>query len=53
MNFADRLLGGRDGARPALITLDAEHSYGQLSGTVLGIAGVDTAGLPLSGVDER
>ena len=34
MNFADRLLAGRNGARPALITLDAEHSYGQLSAAV-------------------
>src|SRR5207253_1917792 len=34
VNFADRLLAGRNGARPALITLDAEHSYGQLSAAV-------------------
>jgi long-chain acyl-CoA synthetase len=39
VNFADRLLGGRDGGRPALITLDAEHSYGQLSGAVSSVAG--------------
>lgn len=38
MNFADRLLAGKDGGRPALITLDAEHSYAELSTAVSSIA---------------
>jgi len=31
VNFADRLLAGKDEGRPALITLDAEHSYRELT----------------------
>lgn len=38
MNFADRLLLGRDDGRPALITLDAEHSYRELSSAVSSVA---------------
>ncbi|HYY51847.1 MAG TPA: AMP-binding protein, partial [Myxococcales bacterium] len=38
MNFADRLLAGKDGGRPALITLEAEHSYGELSAAVSSVA---------------
>jgi len=34
VNFAAFLLGGKDERRPALISLDAEHSYGQLSAAV-------------------
>jgi long-chain acyl-CoA synthetase len=39
VNFADRLLAGKDGGRPALITLEAEHSYGELSTAVSSVAG--------------
>ena len=38
MNFADRLLAGRDAGRPALITLDAEHSYRELTFAVSAVA---------------
>ncbi|HEX4382628.1 MAG TPA: AMP-binding protein [Myxococcales bacterium] len=39
MNFAERLLAGRrDAGKAALITLEAEHSYGELSRSVLGAA---------------
>ena len=38
MNFANRLLAGRDGSRPALLTLDAEHSYRELSSAVSAVA---------------
>ena len=38
MNFADRLLAGKDASRPAVITLEAAHSYGELSATVSSVA---------------
>lgn len=38
MNFAERLLADRDPSRPALITLEAEHSYGELSAAVGAVA---------------
>jgi long-chain acyl-CoA synthetase len=38
VNFAERLLAGKEPARTALVTLEAEHSYGQLSQAVLGAA---------------
>ncbi len=38
MNFADRLLAGKDASRPALITLEAAHSYGELSAAVSSVA---------------
>ena len=39
MNFAERLLSGKDPGKAALITLEAEHTYGELSAAVLGAAG--------------
>ena len=38
MNIADRLLAGKDGSRPALITLEAAHSYGEVSAAVSSVA---------------
>ena len=38
MNFADRLLAAKDGGRPALITLEGEQSYGELSAAVSSVA---------------
>jgi long-chain acyl-CoA synthetase len=38
VNFADRLLAGSNGGRPALITLGAEHSYRELSTATSAVA---------------
>lgn len=38
MNFAERLLADKDAGKTALITLAAAHTYGELSGAVLGAA---------------
>src|SRR5205085_5137514 len=38
VNFADRLLAAKDGSRPALITLEGEQSYGELSAAVSSVA---------------
>ena len=39
MNFADHLLAGRPGGRPALITLEGEQSHAELSAAVSTVAG--------------
>ncbi|HYS10861.1 MAG TPA: AMP-binding protein [Myxococcales bacterium] len=38
MNLADRLLSGRPGTRPALLTLEAEQSYAELSSAVSAVS---------------
>jgi acyl-CoA synthetase (AMP-forming)/AMP-acid ligase II len=48
VNFADRLLAGRDEGRPALITLEAQHSYRELSAAVRAV----TAFLVRSGAER-
>jgi long-chain acyl-CoA synthetase len=38
VNFAERLLAGKDAQKTALVTLEAEHTYGELTAAVLGAA---------------
>jgi long-chain acyl-CoA synthetase len=38
VNFAEILLAGKDPARPALLTLEAEHSYGDLTAATAAVA---------------